>query len=144
MKVALWRKICAVLAFWGLVLFGGSLVLLWNALSPAYSRYQQGDLGYILLVIAAKPIGVSLAGSACNAIVDGECPILRLVNNLIAVILIAAMTLNAIAWGDAWGEILSLLLSAIVAGYLTFTSLQDLAKHMRENVEGTEQSQTKA
>ena len=49
MHISIGKKVLATVAFWLLVTFGGSLVMLLNALSPYFAQYRPGDLGYLVL-----------------------------------------------------------------------------------------------
>ena len=92
MKVSMARKILAVIVFWLLVFFGGSIVMVWNALTPSLAQYRPGDLGYLILQTISTAAGAGLAIWAANTITDGKCQVLYLVNCVIAATILSVLT----------------------------------------------------
>ncbi|MGI6027272.1 MAG: hypothetical protein ACOX7G_09935 [Candidatus Scatomorpha sp.] len=117
-RISWWKYIAAILAFWLLSIFGGSVPMLINALSPAYLKYYPGDLGYSILYICSTAIGCGLAVAAFNGITDHKAPVCGLVNCLIAAILMIALCINTfIVEGFSIGVTIIFALVLIVYGY---------------------------
>jgi hypothetical protein len=95
-KIGTGKIVLAVLAFWVLLIFGGSIPMLWNALygliSPSWAL-QEGGIGYFLLELGSEGIGAAIAVAAMKAIVDKKCYILRLINIAIGATVIVLITL---------------------------------------------------
>ena len=74
-KIPAWKYVVAVVLLWVGFLFGGSLLMLWNAFSPRMFRYEQGDLGYYLLQIISYPVGVALGIYLVNKIIGEDASV---------------------------------------------------------------------
>lgn len=96
-KVSWWRYPVSVVALWALVLFGGAILLLWNALSPRMMRYEQGDLGYSILQIACGPFGLWLGHKAMIALTGGRASQFSVINCVVvAVVFFCFLALSLI------------------------------------------------
>ena len=131
MKISVGRKILAVAAFWALAIFGGAVVVLWNALAPRFAQFYPGDLGYLILMIVATPIGVHLADAAMDSITREACPALRLVNCVVAATLFLAVTTLNVLYisGVSAGDVISMLLAVGVAVYSAHDALMAIYKN---------------
>lgn len=111
-----WRYPVAVIVFWLLMLFGGSILLLWNALSPRMMRYEDGDLGYFILQILTGPVGVWLGHKALVALTGGKASQFSIINCVVAAVLLLGLaTMNILTGGVEWQSILSVVATGIVA-----------------------------
>lgn len=129
MKIPIWRKVLAVLAFWLLVFFGGSLVMLWNALSPSFAQYRPGDLGYLVLQTVATAAGAGIAVWAANEITKGQCKILYLVNCVVAATFMSALTfLNVLTVGASLQNIIGMGIAIIVLIVISYNYGKDITK----------------
>lgn len=77
------KKILATLVFWVFAVFGGIVPMLWNALSPHFAQYRQGDLGYIILQIVSNAIGAVIGVYIYNAMTDEKAQTGLMVNCII-------------------------------------------------------------
>ena len=121
-RVKWWRYLLATGAFWGLSLFGGVIPMLWNELSPMFSRYMPGDLGYLILQVISNAIGCMIAVYSLNYITSNSAPVCGIVNcviasTLLAVMIILGYTLNTftLAHYISFGLMIAVYLWNIVA-----------------------------
>lgn len=125
MKISFLKKAFAVIAFWALAFFGGSVVMLWNALAPAMAQYHPGDLGYIVLQTISTAVGAGLAVWAADSITEGKCSILCMVNCVAAATLFATITgLNLLFGGYPLKSMISMGLAICIFVYFAY----DLSK----------------
>ena len=101
MHISIGKKVLATVAFWLLVMFGGSLVMLLNALSPYFAQYRPGDLGYLVLQTVSTAAGAGIAVWAEESITQGKCKLLYFVNCVIAATLCSSLTLLNLLIGGA-------------------------------------------
>lgn len=80
LKASIWKKVFATISFWVLIFFGGSVVMLWNAISPSMAQYRPGDLGYTVLQIISTGVGSVLAVLALDSITKSKCQLLCAIN----------------------------------------------------------------
>ncbi len=118
MKISFIRKCMAVLAFWALAIFGGAIVMLWNAIAPSISQYRPGDLGYIILQTISTAVGAILAMWAADSIMRGNGKVLCMVNCIIAATFYAGLAgVNTLLGGMPVKEFISMGLAAIISIY---------------------------
>lgn len=87
----IFKCLLITLAFWALAVLGPFMILLWNALSPRMARYEEGDLGYTILIVVAQAVSCGLAYSAANHLSDGNHDVCTLVNSIICTVVIVAL-----------------------------------------------------
>lgn len=122
MKISPGKKILAVLAFWGLTIFGGSIVMLWNALSPYFAQYRPGDLGYLVLQTVSTAIGAALAVWAADSITDGKCNVLCIVNCSVAATFCAMLTwMNLLLGGVSPKDFIGMGLATAIFAYNAYS-----------------------
>ena len=133
MKISIGRKILAAFAFWGLALFGGVIVMLWNALAPYFAQYRAGDLGYAVLQTIATPIGAILAAEAADSITNGICKLFCMVNCVIAATAFATITfLNLWMGGGSLQSMISMALSICVFVYCAHSFSKEISASTEE------------
>ena len=101
MKIPAWKYIFATLSFWIIAFLGDIVLLLLNAISPSWSRYDGGTLGYYLLCLVSSAISAVVAVIAADNILKELKPRFVFVNCVIAsigfsIIAIASVGENAI------------------------------------------------
>lgn len=85
------KKVLATIVFWACAFFGGLIPMLWNAISPHFAQYRQGDLGYYILEIVANAIGAAIGIWAYNSITEETCENGLMINCVIAATVIAML-----------------------------------------------------
>lgn len=133
MHISIARKIGAVLVFWLLVIFGGGLVMLWNALSPSFAQYRPGDLGYLLLQTISTALGAGIAVWAIERITYGQCKILCLVNCVIAATVFSTLTfLNILIVGLSVQSVISMGFAIVLLIGFAYGYIKEIYKSMTE------------
>ena len=118
-----WKYVLAELAFWGFAFFGGMIPMLFNALQPAMSQYQPGDLGYIVLQFLSQAIGAGIAIWAINKITNERHPFLCALNCAIAGTAFFALAVLNLVYKDYWNvATLTLAIAVWVGGTIYMTS----------------------
>lgn len=100
-KIPAWKYVVAVILLWVGFLFGGSLIMLWNAFSPRMFRYEQGDLGYYLLQIISYPVGAALGIYLVNKIIGEGASLFKLINYVVCATFCALLCLLLLVNGNA-------------------------------------------
>lgn len=114
-RPAWWRYLFGIISFWLLSAFGGLIPMLWNALSPRFSRYMPGDLGYLILCLCANAIGAMLAICALRSIVQHKAPLCGVINCVVAIVLDVVLVVLAIFYANAtWSTLISYTLMVLV------------------------------
>lgn len=87
------KKILATIVFWACTLFGGIIPMLWNAISPHFAQYRQGDFGYYILEVVANAIGAAIGIWVYNSITNEKCQNGLMINCVIAATVIAMLVI---------------------------------------------------
>lgn len=130
-KMSFWKYTAAFVAFWFFIIFGGGVVVLWNAVAPAAFRYHEGELGYLIMTVVANPIGALIAGYAADAILKNSRPVFCMVNCIVAACFIGfTETLMAIFFGvESWANLIGFYLETAVCVYLAVKYASEAKKH---------------
>lgn len=145
MKISFGKKLLAVLTFWVLVIFGGAVVMLWNAISPAMAQYRPGDLGYLILQIVGTGIGAVLAVWAADSITNGMCKVLCMVNCTIAATFFSTVIgLNVLLGGYSVKDILGVGLAVAVLIYAAHSFSRDIGGDLAKECKVLQDKQKEA
>ena len=84
------------IAFWGMVLLGPGLVILFNNLTTLFSEagYYEGSIGYKILVFFSQSIGCALAYSVAESISKYDHQICVFVNEIICICFLVLLALS--------------------------------------------------
>lgn len=94
---SVFKCLLITLVFWVLVVLGPVLILLWNALSPRMARYEEGDLGYTIMIIVAQAVSCGFAYSAADHLSDGNHDVCTLVNSITCAVVVVVLFIFSVS-----------------------------------------------
>lgn len=134
MYISIGKKVLATISFWLLVIFGGSLVMLWNALAPYYAQYRPGDLGYLVLQTISTAAGAGIAIWAEESITNRQCKLLYFVNCVIAATFCSYITLmNALVGGASLQGLISVGITGVLLIGFSYQYGKSIAKDLEHH-----------
>lgn len=128
-KLSVGKGILAVLALWALTFFGGSILVIFNALSPRAYRFEPGDFGYYIMQIASGPVGFYLGYEAMCKLTPAKSYIFRIINSVIVATFFTVLLLVGIVQHtETITGGLSLFLLAALAGITVYSENLSMKK----------------
>lgn len=128
-KIAWWRYVLSVPVYAVLSVIGGAVLLIFNAFSPRYFRYFEGDLGYSIMQIATGPVGLLLANLAVVKLTQEKRTLLPVVLNIVAATLFIIVALFPVVMGSEFTrDTFTVLLAGATAATFAVIQIKDYNK----------------
>lgn len=109
-QISIGKKVLAIIAFWALMLLGGSLWGLWNLFST-----DPNSIWWLLVQITASAFAVGIAGAAMDKIVNESANKFCMVNCIIGAAAVLCLTVIEALTGHGLVDVIRDLGGVIVA-----------------------------
>ena len=140
LKASIWKKVFATISFWVLIFFGGSVVMLWNAISPSMAQYRPGDLGYTVLQIISTGVGSVLAVLAFDSITKSKCQLLCAINCTISATFMGVLiALNILLKNGNVSRYISVGFAFAILIYFAYISVKNYEKDVEKDLKAAQE-----